>query len=73
MITEAVGWAHQSRLYKGLRMNDFVSLGFNGWPKIEDIINGKLAGHSFLSALVNKEELEGVGFVDPNQRGKAMG
>lgn len=61
-------WGNQTHHYKGLSMDQFISVGFNGRPKLEDIVRYRLDGYSSFMPFISNVELQMSGFTDPNAK-----
>ncbi|MHC4703577.1 MAG: hypothetical protein ACYTFQ_23690, partial [Planctomycetota bacterium] len=64
------GWEGPGKYYRGYGPERFICHGFNGRPKLEDIVLRKLPGWTSYLSSITEEELETLeGFKDPNARG----
>lgn len=64
------GWEAPGKHYRGYTPEDFICHGFNGRPKIEDIVSRRLPGWTLYREFLVEYELEELaGFEDPNARG----
>ena len=69
VITRAPGWEAPSTHYRGLTLDQFISIAFNGRPKIEDIVKGRMEGWTLFRNFISEAEADEIGFRDPNARG----